>query len=200
MADARGDAGAADGDVVELQGAVTMDEVKDVGGVHGGAGQLATAADVEKEVAGSTSALPEKMATASSGTVHPDAQPGEEQEEDDGWGNKRKLDLTGFKDPYDPGYSDDEEYEYVSGEDVDVDDGNFVSFKAKEEEKIRAKGYDYYYKRKTNIWRCPYCTTKRKPKSGRFVHLVAHVEDVAIHGEDYKIRGHAALVKVLTPR
>jgi hypothetical protein len=32
-------------------------------------------------------------------------------QEDDGWGKKRKLDLTGFKDPYDPGYSDDEEYE-----------------------------------------------------------------------------------------
>lgn len=81
MADARGDAGAAAGDlVVELQGAVTADEVKDVGGVHGGAGKLATAADVEKEVAGSASALPELKVTASSGAVHPDAQPGEEQE------------------------------------------------------------------------------------------------------------------------
>ena len=52
MAEARGDAGAAAGDVVELQGAVTAD----VGGVHGGAGKLATAADVEKDVAGSASA------------------------------------------------------------------------------------------------------------------------------------------------
>ena len=44
MADARGDAGAAAGDVVELQGqgAVTAD----VGGVHGGAGKLTTAMDV----------------------------------------------------------------------------------------------------------------------------------------------------------
>ena len=82
---------------------------------------------------------------------------------------------------------------------MDVDDGNFVSFKAKEEEKIKAKGDDYYYKRKTNIWRCPYCTTKPKPKSGRFVHLLAHAEDVAIHGEDYKIMGqHASLAKVLS--
>ena len=46
MSDARGDAGAAAGDVVELQGAMTAD----VGGVHGGAGKLTIAADVEKEV------------------------------------------------------------------------------------------------------------------------------------------------------
>ena len=90
--------------------------------------------------------------------------------------------------------------QYVSGEYVDVDDCNFVSFKAKEEEKIMAKGDDYYYKRTTNIWRCPYCTTKPKPKSGRFVHLLAHAEDVAIHGKDYKIMGqHAALAKVPSP-
>ena len=65
MADARGDAGAAAGDVVELQGqgAVTAD----VGGVHGGAGKLATAADV----AGSASSL--QKVTTSSGAVHPDA-------------------------------------------------------------------------------------------------------------------------------
>ena len=64
MADARGDAGAAAGDVVELQGqgAVTAD----VGGVHGGAGKLATAADV----AGSASSLQKVM--ESSGAVHPD--------------------------------------------------------------------------------------------------------------------------------
>jgi len=65
MADARGDAGAVAGDVVELQGpgAVTAD----VGGIHGGAGKLATAADV----AGSASSL--QKVTASSGAVHPDA-------------------------------------------------------------------------------------------------------------------------------
>ena len=51
MADARGNAGGAAGDVVELQGpgAVTAD----VGGVHGGEGKIATAADV----AGSASSL-----------------------------------------------------------------------------------------------------------------------------------------------
>ncbi|KAE8782936.1 hypothetical protein D1007_43628 [Hordeum vulgare] len=113
MAEAHGDASAVVGDVLELQGAVTADEVKDVGGVHGGAGKLATAVDVEKEVAVSASVLPEQKVTVSSGPVHPDtpdAQPGKEQEEDDGWGKKRKLALTGF-DPYDPEYSDDEEYE-----------------------------------------------------------------------------------------
>lgn len=83
-------------------------------------------------------------------------------------------------------------------EDVDVDRGNFASFKEKEEEKI--KGVDYYYKSRTKTWRCAYYTTKPKPKSGRFVHLLAHVEDVAIHSEDYKIMGqHAALSKVLSP-
>ncbi|KAE8806186.1 hypothetical protein D1007_17607 [Hordeum vulgare] len=136
MAEDHGDAGATTGDVVELQGAVTTDEVKDIGGVHGGAGKLATAADVEKEVAVSASVLPEQKVTASSGAVHPDtpdAQHGEEQEEDDGWAKKRKLAFTGF-DPYDPEYSDNEEYEYDSGEDVYK--GNFASFTAKEVKKI----------------------------------------------------------------
>nr|XP_045084486.1 uncharacterized protein LOC120964589 [Aegilops tauschii subsp. strangulata] len=120
-------------------------------------------------------------------------------DEDDGWGKRRKIDYT-FDDPYDRAYGDDEEYEYVSGEDVDVDRGNFASFKEKEEEKIRVKGVDYYYKSRTKTWRCPYCTTKPKPKSGHFVHLLAHAEDVAIHGEDYKIMGqHAALAKVMSP-
>ena len=65
MADARGDAGAVAEDVVELQGhgAVTAD----VGGIHGGAGKLATAA----YVAGSASSL--QKVTALSGAVHHDA-------------------------------------------------------------------------------------------------------------------------------
>ncbi|KAE8778354.1 hypothetical protein D1007_48797 [Hordeum vulgare] len=147
MAEAHGDAGAAARDVVELQGAVTADEVKDVGGVHGGAGKLATAADVDKEVAVSASVLMEQKVTASSGAVHPnthDAQPGKEQE-----GEKRKLAFTGF-DPYDPEYSDDEEYEYDSGEDVYK--GNFKSFKAKEVEKIKAKGVASFFNRKIKKW------------------------------------------------
>ena len=65
MANARGDAGAAAGDVVELQGQGTV--TADVGGVHGGAGKLATAADV----AGSASLL--QKVKASCGAVNPDA-------------------------------------------------------------------------------------------------------------------------------
>ncbi|KAE8808264.1 hypothetical protein D1007_15404 [Hordeum vulgare] len=148
MAEAHGDAGTVAGDVVELQGVVTANEVKDVGGVHGGAGKLATAADVDKEVAVSALVLLEQKVTTSSGAVHPDtrnAQPGEEWEEDDGWREKRKLAFTGF-DPYDPDYSDDEEYEYDSGEDVYK--GNFKSFKAKEVEKIKAKGVASFFNRK----------------------------------------------------
>ncbi|XBI29225.1 hypothetical protein VPH35_053259 [Triticum aestivum] len=201
MAGARGDVGAATGD---LQGTVTAtDALQDVGGIHGGARKLATAVaavDVEKEVAGSASTLPELKVTASSGAVHPDARPGEEkvvQEDDDSVGNKRKLTLTGF-DPYDLEYSDDEEYEYDSGE--DVYNGNVASFTAKEVEKIRAKGVASFYNRKIKKWHCPYCTTKPKPKDGRFDHLVSHAEDVAIRGEDYKIRvQHATLTKALTP-
>ncbi|KAE8790620.1 PAX-interacting protein 1 [Hordeum vulgare] len=200
MADAHGDAGATAIDVVELKGAVTADEVKGVGGIHGSAGKLATTADVEKEVAVSASVLPEQKVTASSDAVHPDtrdAQPGEEQEEDDGWGKKRKLAFTGF-DPYDAGYSDDEEYEYDSGEDVYK--GNFKSFKAKEVEKIKAKGVASLFNRKIKKWRCPYCTTKPKLKVGRFDPLVSHAEDVVNRGEDYMIRGqHATLAKALTP-
>ncbi|KAM3352561.1 hypothetical protein ACQJBY_024033 [Aegilops geniculata] len=106
MADAHGDTGAAARDVVELQG-----QGADVGGVHGGAGKLATAADV----AGSASSLQKVM--ASSGAVHPDAPvapPALEEQEDDGRGKRRKIDYT-FDDPYDSAYGDDEEYEYVSG-------------------------------------------------------------------------------------
>ncbi|XBI18934.1 hypothetical protein VPH35_060586 [Triticum aestivum] len=155
MAEARGDAGAAAGDVVELQSAMTAD----VGGVHGGAGKLATAVDVEKEVAGSASAQPEQKVTASSGVVHPDtpdALPGKEQEV--------------FALAY-------------------VYKGNVTSFTAKEVEKIKAKGVASFYNCKIKKWHCPYCTTKPKPKDGRFDHLVSHAEDVAIRGEDYMIRG-----------
>ncbi|XBH68012.1 hypothetical protein VPH35_096279 [Triticum aestivum] len=165
MAEACGYADAAAGDVVEIQGAVTAD----VGGVHGSAGKLAIVADVEKEVAGSASAL---------------------QKEDDGWGERKLADY----DPYKGGFSDDEEYEYDSGDDVYK--GNVASFTAKEVEKIKAKGVASFYSRKIKKWHCPYCTTKPKSKDGRFDHLLSHAEDVAIRGEDYMIRGqHAALVK-----
>ena len=77
--------------------------------------------------------------------------------------------------------------------------GNVASFTAKEVQKIKAKGVASFC-RKFKKWHCPYCTTKPKPKDGRFDHLLSHAEDVAIRGEDYKIRGqHAALAKALTP-
>ncbi|KAE8768552.1 hypothetical protein D1007_59966 [Hordeum vulgare] len=117
--------------------------------------------------------------------------------EDDGWEKKRKLAFTGF-DPYNPGYSDNEEYEYDSGEDVYK--GNFKSFKAKEVENFNAKGAASFFSRKIKKWRYPYCTTKPKTKDGRLDHLVSHAGDVANRGEDYMIRGqHAALAKALTP-
>ena len=76
--------------------------------------------------------------------------------------------------------------------------GNVASFTAKEVQKINAKGVVFFYNRKIRHW--PYCTTKTKPKDGRFDHLLSHAEDVAIRGEDYMIRGqHAALAKALTP-
>ncbi|XBJ12625.1 hypothetical protein VPH35_017113 [Triticum aestivum] len=191
MADTRGDAGAAAGDVVELQGpgAVTAD----VGGVHGGAGKLATAADV----AGSASSL--QKVKASSGAVHPDAPvapPAMEEQEDDGWGGgKRKL---ADYDPYEGAFSEDSEYEYDSGDDVYK--GNVASFTAKEVQKIKAKGVASFYNRKFKKWHCPYCTIKPKLKDGLFDHLLSHVEDVAIRGEDYMIRGKdATLAKALAP-
>ncbi|KAE8782408.1 lrr receptor-like serine threonine-protein kinase [Hordeum vulgare] len=148
MAESHGDVSVAAEDVVELQGAVTADEVKGVGGIHSGAEKLAIAADVEKEVAVSASVLSEQKVTVSSGAVHPDthdAQP-------------------------------DEEQKYDSKEDVYK--GNFKSFKAKEVKKIKAKGVASFFNRKIKKWRCPYCTTKPKPKDGHFDHLVSHAEDV----------------------
>ncbi|KAE8793301.1 lrr receptor-like serine threonine-protein kinase [Hordeum vulgare] len=94
-------------------------------------------------------------------------------------------------------FSDDSEYEYDSGDDVYK--GNIASFTTKEVQKIKAKGVASFC-RKFKKWHCPYCTTKPKPKDGHFNHLLSHAEDVAIRGEDYKIKGqHAALVKALTP-
>ena len=88
--------------------------------------------------------------------------------------------------------------QYDSGDDVYK--GNIVPFTAKEVEKIKAKGVASFYNHKIKKWHCPYCTTKPKPKDGRFDHLLSHAEDVAIRGEDYMIRGqHAELAKALTP-
>ncbi|KAE8771641.1 hypothetical protein D1007_56454 [Hordeum vulgare] len=171
MVDAHGDASAAAGDLVELQGPCTV--TADVGGVHGGAEKLATVVDV----VGSASSL--HKVKASSGAVNPDAPvapPAVEEQmvrvvgltDGPGFsvgrmivgGRKRKL---ADYDPYEGAFSEDSEYEFKK-------------------------------------WHCPYCTTKPKPKDGRFDHLLSHAEDIAIRGEDYKIRGqHVALAKALTP-
>ena len=60
--------------------------------------------------------------------------------------------------------------------------GNVASFTAKEVQKIKAKGVASFYNRKFKKWHFPYCTTKPKPKDGRFDHLLSHAEDVAIAG------------------
>ena len=88
--------------------------------------------------------------------------------------------------------------QYDSGDDVYK--GNVASFTANQVEKIKAKGVASFYNRKFKKWHCPYYTTKPKPRDDRFDHLLSHAEDVAIRGEDYRIRGqHAALAKALTP-
>ncbi|KAE8803765.1 hypothetical protein D1007_20276 [Hordeum vulgare] len=94
-----------------------------------------------------------------------------------GGGRKRKL---ADYDPYEGAFSDDSEYEYDPG--VDVYKGNVMSFTTKEVQKIKAKGVACFYTRKFKKWHCPYCTTKPKPKDGRFDHLLSHVEDVAMRG------------------
>ncbi|KAE8774589.1 lrr receptor-like serine threonine-protein kinase [Hordeum vulgare] len=109
-------------------------------------------------------------------------------------GGKRKL---ADYDPSEGAFSDDSEYEYDSGDEVYK--VKVVSFTAKEVQKIKDKGVVSFC-RKFKKWHCPYCTTKPKPKDGRFDHLLSHAEDVAIRGEDFKIRGqHVALAKALTP-
>ncbi|XBI75815.1 hypothetical protein VPH35_069136 [Triticum aestivum] len=69
------------------------------------------------------------------------------------------------------------EEQYDSGDDVYK--GNVASFTAKEVEKIKAKGVASFYNRKFKKWHCPYCTTKPKPRDGRFDHLLSHAEDMA---------------------
>ncbi|KAE8816675.1 hypothetical protein D1007_05688 [Hordeum vulgare] len=108
------------------------------------------AADLEKEV-------PKQEDTTSSGVAQ-----AHDDEEKEAAGMKRKLAKTGFKSPYDSDYDGDDPYEYNSGD--DVEDGNKESFIEKEAQKIRKKGKAAYFKR--GMFRCPYCTTKPKPKDG----------------------------------
>ncbi|KAE8814926.1 hypothetical protein D1007_07633 [Hordeum vulgare] len=91
-----------------------------------------------------------------------------DDEEKEAAGMKRKLAKTGFKSPYDSDDDDDEPYEYNSGD--DVKDGNKESFIEKEAQKIREKGKASYFRR--GMYRCPYCTTKPKPRDGVYEHLM----------------------------
>jgi len=79
-----------------------------------------------------------------------------------------------------------------------VDKGNEASFIDKAVKKLKARGKAAYFKWKK--FRCPFCTTKTKPRDGLFEHLLSHARDTSIRGEDRKIRAeHAALLKVLIP-
>ncbi|KAE8793793.1 hypothetical protein D1007_31537 [Hordeum vulgare] len=109
---------------------------------------------------------------------------------------KRKLAMTGFKDPYESDSNVDEVYEYNSGD--DVDDGNKQSFIEKEAEKIREKGKAAYFKR--GKFRCPYYTTKPKPKDGLYEHLMSHARGLSTSAHEIKIRAeHATLLKAMGP-
>ncbi|KAE8780579.1 hypothetical protein D1007_46271 [Hordeum vulgare] len=134
-------------------------------------------ADLEKDV-------PEQKVTTSSSA----AQAGDEEEEEAASVLKRKLANTGFKSPYDSDYDDDEEYE----------DGNKESFIEKEAQKIREKGKTAYFK--WGNFRCPYCTTKPKPKDGLYEHLMSHARGLSTNANDIKVGAeHAALLKALGP-
>ena len=79
-----------------------------------------------------------------------------------------------------------------------MDDGNKESFIEKEAQKIREKGKAAYFK--GGKFRCPYCTTKPKPKDGLYEHLMSHARGLSMSADDIKIRvEHAALLKALGP-
>ncbi|KAE8772627.1 putative LRR receptor-like serine/threonine-protein kinase [Hordeum vulgare] len=121
----------------------------------------------------------------------------EEKEEKEDAHMKRKLAKTGFKSTYDSDYDDDEPYEYNSGD--DVEDGNKESFIDKEAQKIREKGKAANFRR--GMFRCPYCTTKPKPRDGIYEHLMSHARGLSRSADqDIKTRAeHAALLKALGP-
>ncbi|KAE8802911.1 hypothetical protein D1007_21265 [Hordeum vulgare] len=142
-----------------------------------------TAVDLEKEV-------PKQEDTTSSGAAQ-----AHDDEEKEAAGMKRKLTKTGFKSPYDFDY-DDDPYEYNFGD--DVEDDNKESFIEKEAQRIREKGKAAYFKR--GMFRCPYCTTKPKPKDGIYEHLTSHARGLSTSAADIKTRAeNATLLKALGP-
>ncbi|KAE8812852.1 hypothetical protein D1007_10181 [Hordeum vulgare] len=133
--------------------------------------------------------VPKQEDTTSSGAA--------DDEEKEAAGMKRKLAKTGFKSPFDSDYDHDEPYEYNSGD--DVEDNNKESFIEKEAQKIREKGKAAYFRR--GMFRCPYCSTKPKPRDGIYEHLMLHARGLSRSADqDIKTReGHAALLKALGP-
>ncbi|KAE8807752.1 hypothetical protein D1007_15910 [Hordeum vulgare] len=151
---------------------------------------VVAAAELEKEV-------PKQEDTTATDVAAADL----EKEEKKAAGMKRKLAKTGFKSPYDSDYDDeDDPYEVIPTILVqhDVEDGNKESFIEKEAQKIREKGKAAYFKRR--MFRCPYCTTKPKPKDGIYEHLISHARGLSTSAADIKTRAeHAALLKALGP-
>ncbi|KAE8768060.1 hypothetical protein D1007_05777 [Hordeum vulgare] len=163
---------------------VAADLEKELSKQEGTTATAVAAADLEKEV-------PKQEDTTSSGAAQ-----AHDDEEREAAGMKRKLAKTGFKSPYDSDYDDDDPYKYNSGD--DVEDGNKESFIEKEAQKIRKKGKAAYFKRE--MFRCPYYTTKPKPKDGIYEHLMSHARGLATSAADIKTRAeHAALLKALGP-
>ena len=81
-------------------------------------------------------------------------------------------------------------------------DGNRLSFKEKEEEKIRMGGVRYYYNMNLKMYQCPYCKGKGKPSSGFYEDMLVHLRGASkscLESEKSKAR-HAALLDLLTPK
>ncbi|KAE8811317.1 putative LRR receptor-like serine/threonine-protein kinase [Hordeum vulgare] len=143
--------------------------------------------------------VPKQEDTTSSGAA--------DDEEKEAAGMKRKLTKTGFKSPSVCSGSImpirmhnvcpiNLCVQYNSGD--DVEDGNKDSFIEKEAQKIREKGKAAYFRR--GMFRCPYCTTKPKPRDGIYEHLMSHARGLSRSADDIKTRAeHAALLKALGP-
>ncbi|KAE8821484.1 hypothetical protein D1007_00257 [Hordeum vulgare] len=85
-------------------------------------------------------------------------------------------------------------YDYNYGD--DVEDDNKDSFIEKEAQKIWEKGKTTYSK--WGKFRCPYCTTKPKPKDGLYEHLMSHARGLSTNENAIKDRTeHATLLKAL---
>ncbi|KAI5015432.1 hypothetical protein ZWY2020_056822 [Hordeum vulgare] len=191
MEQGRGVAAAAHGDVVEDVEA-EADVVQEVAAVGGAgdvarvvAGSVAAATDLEeKGVADSDSAVPDLVVTASGDALDVRVEAGDKQVvdvEEEAVGMKRKLAMTGFTDPYES--------------DSNVDDMMWTT--GTKSPSLRRKPRRSGRRGK---FRCPYYTTKPKPKDGLYEYLMSHEHGLSTSADDIKIREkHAALLKALGP-